>query len=45
MPTCKDCRFYTPVDKKTGTCSNLGTEVLADKDAGMCPMRAFQPKN
>ncbi|MBE0515994.1 MAG: hypothetical protein IBX41_01205 [Methanophagales archaeon] len=44
MPTCKDCKFYTPVTETTGNCSNLGSEVLADKDAGMCPMRAFQPR-
>ncbi|HUV79571.1 MAG TPA: hypothetical protein VMW40_01895 [Candidatus Bathyarchaeia archaeon] len=45
MPTCKDCKFYTPADEKTGNCSNLGIEVLADRDAGMCPMRTFQPKD
>ena len=45
MPTCKDCKFYTSVTEKTGNCSNLGSEVFADRDAGMCPMRIFQPKN
>lgn len=45
MPTCKDCKFYTPVDEKKGNCSGLGSEVLADRDAGRCPMRTFQPKN
>jgi len=45
MPTCKDCKFYTPVDVRTGNCSNLGSEVLADIDTGMCPLRTFQPKD
>jgi hypothetical protein len=45
MPTCKDCKFYTPVDEKKGICSGLGSEVLADRDAGRCPLRTFRPKN
>jgi RNA polymerase subunit RPABC4/transcription elongation factor Spt4 len=44
MPTCKDCKFYTPIDEETGMCANLGRETFADKDTGLCPMRTFQPK-
>ena len=45
MPTCKDCQFYTPMDEEKGNCSNQGTETLADRDSGMCPLRAFLPKD
>ena len=42
MPTCKDCKFYEPVDKTKGNC--FGHEVDADMDAEDCPAKAFQPK-
>lgn len=42
MPSCKDCKFYTPVDEDKGDC--FGHEVLADRDVRNCPSKAFQPK-
>jgi len=42
MPTCKDCKFYEPIDEVKGNC--FGHEVLADMDIEECPAKAFQPK-
>jgi len=42
MPTCKDCKFYKPIDETKGDC--FGHEVLADMDADNCPAGAFQPR-
>ncbi len=42
MPTCKDCKFYKPIDETRGNC--FGHEVPADMPVDKCPAKAFQPK-
>ncbi len=42
MPTCSDCKYYRPINENEGDC--LGAKVPADRDAGLCPARAFTPK-
>lgn len=42
MPTCKDCKFYEPIDEAQGNC--FGHSVSGDRDADECPANAFQPK-
>ncbi len=42
MPTCRDCKFYKPIDDTKGDC--LGHEVPGDRDAKLCPAKAFTPK-
>jgi len=43
MPTCKECRFYKPVDDSKGDC--FGHEAPANMDAEKCLKKAFQPKS
>lgn len=43
MPTCKDCRFYKPIDEENDDC--FGPVVSGDMDVEKCPLKAFQPKN
>ena len=43
MTTCKDCKFYEPLDKTKGKC--FGHEVAADQDISRCPKKAFKPVN
>ncbi len=42
MPTCKDCKFYKPVDDTMGNC--FGHEVPGNLDTDKCPAKSFQPK-
>jgi len=42
MPTCKDCRFYKPIDDKRGNC--FGHIVPRDMPTEKCPKKAFQPR-
>ena len=42
MPTCKDCKFYKPIDETKGDC--FGHEVPADMNVDKCPAGAFQPR-
>jgi len=42
MPTCKDCKFYVPIDETKGNC--FGNEVPTDGDVNECPANAFQQK-
>ena len=42
MATCKDCKFYEPMDETKGNC--FGYEISGDRDADECPQKAFQPK-
>jgi hypothetical protein len=39
-PTCKDCKFYKPIDENKGDC--FGHEVLAKMPAEKCPAKSFQ---
>jgi hypothetical protein len=43
MPTCQDCRFYTPIDEAKGECFSLGFEVRGKTDSKKCPEKAFKP--
>ena len=43
MPTCRDCKFYKPVDENMGDC--LGYEVWAKTPAEKCPAKSFQPRD
>jgi len=40
--TCKDCKYYKPVDETKGDC--FGHEVPADMPAEQCPAKAFEPR-
>lgn len=40
MPTCKDFKFYEPIDETKGNC--FGHEVPADMDVEKCSQKAFQ---
>jgi hypothetical protein len=44
MSTCNECKFYKPIDETKGECFTVGSEAPADRDAGRCPIRAFQPR-
>lgn len=37
--TCKDCKYYKPVDETKGDC--FGHEVPADMPAEQCPAKAL----
>ncbi|MEM2112115.1 MAG: hypothetical protein QXX08_09610 [Candidatus Bathyarchaeia archaeon] len=41
-PTCKDCKFYKPIDENKGDC--FGHEVMAKMPAERCPAKSFQPR-
>lgn len=40
--TCKDCKYYKPVDETKGDC--FGHEVPANMPAEKCPAKAFEPR-
>lgn len=42
MHTCKECKFYKPIDEAKGDC--FGHKVPANLDVDKCPAKAFQPK-
>jgi hypothetical protein len=42
MATCKDCKFYTPVDDLTGNC--FGHTVSCNMPVDKCPAKSFTPK-
>jgi hypothetical protein len=37
--TCKDCKFYKPIDKTKGDC--FGHVVPVDFDPDKCPTKSF----
>ena len=41
--TCKDCKYYKPIDEARGDC--FGHEVPADMLAEQCPAKAFELKD
>ena len=41
MPTCKECKFYEPIDDGRG--SRFGHEVPGDRETSQCPTRTFIP--
>jgi hypothetical protein len=43
MAECRDCLFYRPLTATGGECRMNG-DVPADRDAGRCPSRTYQPK-
>lgn len=45
MPTCKDCKYFKPLEDKPGFGECYGHEVPADMDADKCPAKAFAPKD
>jgi len=42
MATCKDCKFYKPIDETKGDC--FGHEVPAITNVDNCPTKSFQPR-
>jgi len=42
VPTCKECKFYKPIDESKGSC--FGHEVPGDRETTQCPTRTFVPK-
>jgi len=40
--TCKDCKYYKPIDETKGDC--FGHVVPADMPADQCPAKAFVPR-
>lgn len=42
VTTCKDCKFFEPIDADKGTC--FGHEVPSTRESSQCPMRTFVPK-
>ncbi len=42
MATCRECKYYKPIDEEKGDC--FGVEVSGDMDAEKCPANAFEPK-
>lgn len=43
MATCKDCKFYKPIDDSIGDC--FGHEVPGNTNASNCPTNSFQPRD
>ncbi len=42
MSTCKECKFYEPIDESKGSC--ISHEVPGDRETTQCPTRTFIPK-
>jgi hypothetical protein len=42
VSTCKECKFYEPIDDSKGSC--FGHEVPGDRETTQCPTRTFIPK-
>jgi hypothetical protein len=40
--TCKDCKYYKPIDETKGEC--FGHIVPADMPVEQCPAKAFEPR-
>jgi hypothetical protein len=42
MTSCRECRYYVPIDGSWGDC--FGYEVPGDRDGRECPFHAFAVK-
>jgi hypothetical protein len=42
VSTCKECKFYEPIDESKGSC--ISHEVPGDRETTQCPTRTFIPK-
>jgi hypothetical protein len=40
MPTCRECKFYIPIDGAWGDCH--GYEVPGDRDVSECPFHVLK---
>lgn len=43
MATCKECKFFQPIDEAEGSC--FGHKVEAERPVEECQAKAFKPKD
>ena len=44
MQTCKECKFWTPIEEEPNTGDCFGHKVPGDTPVSACPSQAFQPR-
>jgi hypothetical protein len=45
MPSCKDCKFYEPINYSKGNCFGHDIPVKAHMSEEHCPSNVFHPKD
>jgi hypothetical protein len=43
MPECHQCKFFKPINIKSGECRTFRIIIAPDRDADTCPIRAYVP--